>query len=234
MFKTSPIYFGANGEYAHLDRQTRDDGTTIDDRTLGRFDFTPQVRYPFKRWPFLTVNSSFSWRETYYTRSLDPNDTSGNTVLPGDVNRQYFTLLAQVVGPVFMRVWNTPNNGYAERFKHTIEPFLNIQRTSAIDNYYQIVKIESTDQVFGGTTSYSYGLNNRFYAKRKVGPDEPGAGNHGRRDLADLLHRRARVTGGSALLDEFHVDGPQQLLTCGHQLPRHAVTGGQRQSARRD
>ena len=43
-----------------------------------------------------------------------------------------------------MRVWNTPTNGYAERFKHTIEPVLTVQRTSAIDNYYQIVKIEST------------------------------------------------------------------------------------------
>jgi LPS-assembly protein len=169
LFKTSPIYFGVSGEYAHLDRQTRDDGTTIDDRTLGRFDFNPQLRYPFKRWPFLTVNSTVSWRETYYTRSLDPNDLNGNTVLDSNVNRQYFTVAAQAVGPVFTRVWNTPDNHYAERFKHTIEPVLTVQRTSAIDNYYSIVKIESTDQVFGGTTSYVYGLNNRLYAKRKVG-----------------------------------------------------------------
>jgi len=169
LFKTSPIYFGVSGEYAHLDRQTRDDGTTIDDRTLGRFDFNPQLRYPFKRWPFLTVNSTVSWRETYYTRSLDPNDLNGNTVLDSNVNRQYFTVAAQAVGPVFTRVWNTPDNDYAERFKHTIEPVLTVQRTSAIDNYYSIVKIESTDQVFGGTTSYVYGLNNRLYAKRKVG-----------------------------------------------------------------
>jgi LPS-assembly protein len=169
LFQTSPIYFGVNSEYAHLDRQTRDDGTTIDDRTLGRYDISPQVRYPFKKWPFLTVNSTLSWRETYYTRSLDPNDPTGNAVLENDVNRQYFTFLAQLVGPVFVRVWDTPDNGYAERFKHTIEPFLNLQRTSAIDNYNQIVKIESSDQIYGGTTSYSYGLNNRFYAKRKVG-----------------------------------------------------------------
>ena len=70
---------------------------------------------------------------------------------------------------MFNRVWDTPDNGYAEKFKHSIEPFLNVQRTSAIDNYNRIVKIDGTDQVVGGTTSYSYGLNNRFYAKRKVG-----------------------------------------------------------------
>ena len=152
LFPNSPIYFGANTEYAQLVRQTVDNGTVIDDRGLGRFDIAPQVRYPFKRWPFLTVNSTLSWRETFYTRSLDPTDTTGSTVLDNSVNRQYFTLLAQVVGPVFTRVWNTPDNGYAEKFKHTIEPYLNLQRTSAIDNYNQIVKIEGSDQVYGGTT----------------------------------------------------------------------------------
>ena len=44
------------------------------------------------------------------------------------------------VGPVFKRVWNTPDNGYAERFKHTIEPFLNVQRTTAIDNFDRIIR----------------------------------------------------------------------------------------------
>ena len=65
------------GEFAHLDRQTRTDDKVIDDRGLTRIDFAPQLRYPFKRWPFLTVNSTVSWRETYYTRSLDPTDTRG-------------------------------------------------------------------------------------------------------------------------------------------------------------
>ena len=166
LFAGSPVYFGATSEYAHLDRQTKDNGVVIDDRGLGRFDLTPQIRYPFKRWPFLTVNTTASWRETFYTRSLDPTTTS---VVDDNVNRQYFTLVAQAVGPVFTRVWNTPDSGYAEKFKHTIEPYLNLQRTSSIDNYDRIVKIDGVDQVLGSTTSYSYGLNNRFYAKRKVG-----------------------------------------------------------------
>ena len=166
LFASSPVYFGASGEFAHLDRQTKSSGTLIDDRTLGRFDVTPQIRYPFKRWPFLTVNSTLAWRETFYTRSLDP---SGIIVTDESLNRQYFTVVAQLVGPVFTRVWNTPDNGYAEKFKHSIEPYLNVQRTSPIDNYNRIVKIDGIDQVVGSTTSYSYGLNNRFYAKRKVG-----------------------------------------------------------------
>lgn len=169
LFNGSPIYFGASSEFAHLDRLTKNDATVIDDRSLGRFDIAPQIRYPFKRWPFLTINTTASWRETFYTRSLDPTDSTQSTVLDESVNRQYFTVLAQLVGPVFTRVFNTPNNGYAERFKHTIEPYFNVQRTSSIENYDRIVKIDSIDQVVGSTTSYSYGLNNRLYARRKVG-----------------------------------------------------------------
>ena len=166
----SSVYFGTTAEFVHLDRQTlaNDVIVTNGDRSLSRIDIAPTVRYPFKRWPFLTVNSSLSWRETYYTRSLDTTDTTSATIVDDGVNRQYFTMLAQFVGPVFTRVWNTPGNGYAERFKHTIEPFFNAERTSSIDNYAQIVKIEGTDYTYGSTTRYTYGLNNRFYAKRKV------------------------------------------------------------------
>jgi LPS-assembly protein len=171
LFTGSPVYFSLGTDAAHLDRQTKLGDTVTDDRSLSRFDVTPQIRYPFKRWPFFTVNTSVGWRDTYYTRSLGPApvDPSIKIVRDDDVNRQYFSVGAQVVGPVFMRVWDTPGNGYAEKFKHTIEPFLNIQRTSRFDVYPQIVQIDGTDMVYPGTTNYTYGINNRFYAKRKVG-----------------------------------------------------------------
>jgi LPS-assembly protein len=166
LFTGAPVYFSVGGEFAHLDRQTRSLDTVVDDRTLGRIDLTPQIRYPFKKWQWFTVNSTVSWRDTFYTRSLNP-DTQA--VVDDHTNRQYVTMLAQAVGPAFTRVWNTPDRQYAEKFKHTIEPFLNVQRTSSIDNYRQIIVIDGTDAIVGGTTSYAYGLNNRLYAKRKLG-----------------------------------------------------------------
>jgi len=45
-------------------------------------------------------------------------------------------------------------------------------RTSSVDNIDQIVKLDGIDQFVGGT-SLSYGLNNRFYAKRKGAPGTP-------------------------------------------------------------
>ena len=43
-----------------------------------------------------------------------------------DLNRQFYTLQSQLTGPVFNRVWDTPDNGYAEKFKHSIEPYVTV------------------------------------------------------------------------------------------------------------
>src|SRR4030095_11908834 len=98
-----------------------------------RFDFFPQVRYPFKKWAWLTANSTASFRDTFYTRILSPKDPVGGEpakILDEGFNRTYFTFQTQVTGPVFNRIWDTPNNGYAEKFKHSIEPFVIVQKTS--------------------------------------------------------------------------------------------------------
>src|SRR6185503_9217466 len=50
-------------------------------------------------------------------------------------------------------------------------PSLNITRTSTIDDFRQIIQIDGTDTIVGGTTQFAYGVNNRFYAKR---PGEAG------------------------------------------------------------
>ena len=66
-------------------------------------------------------------------------------------------------------MWNTPNSGYAERFKHTIEPTFGIQRTTAIDQSNLIIVNDGIDQTIGNTTSINYGISNRLYAKRHIG-----------------------------------------------------------------
>ena len=48
---------------------------------------------------------------------------------------------------MFTRVWNTPDNGYAEKFKHSIEPYLTLGRTTAIDNFDNIVQLEGIDAI---------------------------------------------------------------------------------------
>ena len=168
----SPVFFSMGSEFVRLVRQRNVNDLQLDSG-LGRADFSPQIRYPFKRWSFFTVSSSFAWRNTFYTRSQDPSVTDPDTRLPQIVDdalrRQYFTMQANVIGPVLLRIWDTPGSGYAERFKHMIEPFLNVTRTSPIEDFSRIVQTDGVDGVVGNSTSYTYGFNNRLYAKRKLG-----------------------------------------------------------------
>jgi hypothetical protein len=63
------------------------------------------------------------------------------------------------------RVFNSPGSGYAEKFKHIVEPGFTIQRISAIDMFDRILQNDATDTVVGSVTRISYGLTNRLYAK---------------------------------------------------------------------
>jgi len=73
-----------------------------------------------------------------------------------------------VNGPTLVRIWDAPNSNYAQRFRHSIEPFTQVLYRTAIDNYESIPKLESTDNIVGNATSYKYGFHTRFYAKRTV------------------------------------------------------------------
>ena len=157
----TPLYFSAGGEYAGMLNHGGD--TAVPDSTynrdVNRIDFTPQVRFPFKKWQWFTVNTTASWRDTYYSRSLsaaDPSQPSTpQNVTDNPLNRAFYTLTAQLVGPVINKIWDAPNNGYAEKFKHTVEPFLNITRTSSIDDFSQIIQIDGTDTIVGGNTQHA-------------------------------------------------------------------------------
>jgi LPS-assembly protein len=162
----TPLYFSMNSEYVTLTRETMTAGT-ITDRGLKRADLMPTLRFPFTKWPFLTINSSVSWRGTYWSRSQSP-DGSG-AVVDDPLGRSYFDARSRITGPVFTRVWSTPDNGFAEKWKHSFEPYLNLEHVTAFGNFNRIVQLDGTDYILGGTTQLDYGLTNRLMAKRKTG-----------------------------------------------------------------
>jgi LPS-assembly protein len=172
----APIYFGVNSELVTIERSTTTAGLTSDDNGLSRFDLNPTLRIPFTRWPFLTVNSTVSWRGTYWTESCaDRRPGSDETACPATrlaqvpeaIGRQFFDFQARFTGPVFNRIWNTPGGRYAEKYKHVVQPTFTIRRTTAIDNFDRIVRLDGTDFTVGGT-QFTYGVSNRLYAKKET------------------------------------------------------------------
>src|SRR4029078_2124607 len=105
----TPLYFGATSEFVHILQDAKDVSTNpvkVVDASLSRMDFAPQVRFPFKKWQWFTVNSTLGWRDTFYTRSYDPTSVGPDAVIPrtiidSSLNRTVFTLNSQLTGPVF-------------------------------------------------------------------------------------------------------------------------------------
>jgi LPS-assembly protein len=161
----TPIYVSLSSEYAQL-AYARTTADAEHDQGLARVDVTPTIQIPLTRWPFLSVRTSLAWRNTLWSESLDPTSSLQN--VDESISRHLLDLQTSLTGPVFSRVWNTPDSGYAERFKHVIEPTLTVQRTTAFDDYDQVVKIDASDSLYGGTTRLTYGVTNRLFARRRT------------------------------------------------------------------
>jgi LPS-assembly protein len=160
----SPVYFRVAADYSQLVVERRTANGTVD-QGLARVDVQPRVRVPFTKWPFLTVNTSAGFRTTHWSESRD----EAGAQVPQGLTRNYYDAEAQVTGPVFNRIWTLAGSRYAEKLKHSIEPFFTIGRVSAIENLSRIVRIDSTDAVIGNTTRMNYGITNRLYRKPRGG-----------------------------------------------------------------
>jgi hypothetical protein len=160
--RRSAIYAGFWAEGGRIVRQDNvEDPAT--DRTLWRIDASPSVRLPVSRLPFLSATASASWRFTQWSESRDPVTREPIAVM---LTRQLFEMRGRVVGPIVSRVFQTPGSGYAERFKHVIEPSVDISWKSPFDRLNRVVDNEPyVDSVVGGTTTVNYQLRNALLAR---------------------------------------------------------------------
>ena len=157
-----PVFFAMQSEATrvlYVDRSTGQDN----DRGLSKLDVTPTLRAPITNWPFLNATLNVSYRVTRYSESYDP---VAQVDLETPYLRRYAEMRADVVGPVFTRVF-TPNNFLADRLKHVIEPAFSVQRITNIDGDDRVRLLGSTyDRVVGGVTRMTYGITNRVLVRK--------------------------------------------------------------------
>src|SRR4029079_6189526 len=132
---------------------------------LARVDVAPSVRVPLSRLTYLSLNTSAAHRMTYYSRSQNERGLA----VDDSLGRDYTQLRTEVVGPVFTKIWDTPDTGYSERMKDVIEPAFTVDYTTAIDDVRRTpILTDTSDFVVGGTSRMTYGLTNRFLYRRKT------------------------------------------------------------------
>jgi hypothetical protein len=91
---------------------------------VSRFDGTGTVRTPLTRGlRWLDVGTSAAWHVTQW---LDSRDPLTGLEVPVPITRSLFDLGVDVGGPKLERVFKTPNNKFAEIFRHVIEPGVNV------------------------------------------------------------------------------------------------------------
>ncbi len=162
-----PMYGSVTSDFSVVTNQQITNDIVTNDRTLNRWDLAPTLRMPLSRLTYLSVNTSASYRTTYYSRSTDG---SGN-LTPIALMRQFLSLRSDFIGPVLTKIWDTPDSSRTERRKHVIEPMFSVDYTTEISNQAQVPTLnDASDYIVGGTTRMTYGLTNRFfYRSRQTG-----------------------------------------------------------------
>ncbi len=164
------LYAGVTSDFSNV-LYEYDNGTTSSNYGLQRFDVYPTVRLPFSKLSFLTINSSAGLRTTYYSHSLDAR--TRQVAVP--VTRNYAQFRSEVVGPVFVKMWDTPGSVTVERRKHVIEPSVTIDYTTNFDVFPRIVVLSDTsDLIAPGNTRLTYGVTNRLLNRERGPGGKPG------------------------------------------------------------
>jgi LPS-assembly protein len=166
-----PIYASVTSEYVRIESKQFSPNAPAASNGLHRFDVTPAIRFPFNKVAFLGLNTTVRFPNTFWSDSLMVETVNGRPVstrIGAPISRRFVEMSADVNGPTLVRIWDAPKASYAQRFRHSIEPFLSVTYRTAISNFDLIPKLEGTDSTVGNATSYSYGMSTRFYAKRTV------------------------------------------------------------------
>lgn len=198
-----PVYFSTSSEAAKYLYIARD-GATERDSSVWRVDVQPNVRAALTNYPFLAINASLGFRNTYYNESRDASGVQ----IPLSVSRRYLDMRAEVIGPSFSRVF-TPNNAIADRLKHVIEPSFNLQRVTDFGTQDRIPTTGGAyDLVVGGATRFQYGLANRVLV-RKAAPGAESNSASAPRELLTLTVNQSYYTDPAARGSDVSYQGNQ-------------------------
>lgn len=181
-----PVYGSFNSEFAYQPYRFLSDDVVTRDDSRALFQIAPEVRVPLSRLTYLSVNTSATYRTTYYSRSFDENGAREDVPFV----RQFVSLDSQIIGPVFNRIFDT-RNGFAERVKHVIEPtFVVGYAVSLADSARRPLVVASSDSAVDGSAQFTYGIVNRFFLRAPSVSAAPGA----TREFLTVELRQTRYT----------------------------------------
>jgi LPS-assembly protein len=165
-FRSTGLVFSYSGRAENLSFGNQDLVNTY-----ARYDVYPRLSRPLSV-SFLQLTPEVAVRYTAYgTSDAAPLDPEVDLTGPA-LRRKYFESSADLRGPTFSRVFDTPGNFYSDRYKHVIGPEVQWVYRTRIDEFGAIPRFDGHDQITG-TNQLRDSLVQRFYAKRPGASGKP-------------------------------------------------------------
>jgi LPS-assembly protein len=156
----SPVYLSLDADYSNLQKTL-----SSFESKYQRLDFQPMIGANFTGISWLTINPKLLYRFTNYTDSLSLSD---NLLTGEPVTREYMQFDMKMTGPVFYKIYFTPDFGYADKLKHVIEPSISYSFISEPSNTDQIIYFDGIDYVLP-VNEFKINLTNRLIANQRIG-----------------------------------------------------------------
>jgi lipopolysaccharide export system protein LptA len=136
----------------------------------------PVLSLPFQPGPWFSMNFRLRGFGTYYTHSVDPNDSQ--RLVEESLTHRYWQGETQILGPRFEKIFAERQKGYFSRFKHVIEPQVNYayharDEDIAGKNPTPIPRFDTYDSLSVFNHKLSYSLIQYFYGKPRGGSGSP-------------------------------------------------------------
>lgn len=169
----SPFYLALESSlsYLYVDR-----GRNLAKGDYSRADFHPTLSLPWKTVPWLSLTARGGGRWTGYSDSTD----DAHTRFEGQsLTRTYAEAGASLVGPSFSRIYDVTIGPFG-RFKHIIEPRVDYEYVSEVDDPLRIPVYDEVDTSLG-RNQVRYAIVNRLLAR----PSDAKSGG-GANEIASL------------------------------------------------
>jgi LPS-assembly protein len=154
--KDWPVYLSFDTSVAGLSRSDRQTSTPP---IVQRFNFSPRITVPLKKFNAFSFTPSFGLHETFYSDRLSPETATGTS--PRNLVRSAFDFQGHFSGPSLQKVFEM--NG--TRFKHVIEPEVTYRYINGVNEFDQTIRFDEHD-ILSDSNEVEYGISNRFFSRR--------------------------------------------------------------------
>ena len=156
----SPFIFSFQSS---IDGISRRDGQSETGGIIQRLDIYPRIAVRLPSLLGFSLIPSLGVRQTYYGAQISDDPDEG--IVHEALNRHYADLSIDLKTPFLEKDYES---SWLGSFRHILEPYVTYRWTHGIEDLQQIVRFDEND-VVADTNEIEYGIENRFFTKRKNG-----------------------------------------------------------------